>query len=71
MENNREWRGSPLDTGGTIDPYGIREIVVEFEGGGTDTFRPKQREEFKSYELSQFAAYIDGMAHSIRKGQRS
>lgn len=70
MENNREWRGSPLDTGGTIDPYGVREVVIEFEGGDTDTFRPKQREEFQSYELHQMAAYVDALSHSIRKGQR-
>lgn len=70
MDNNREWTGSPLDTGGTIDPTGIVELVVEFGNGDTDTFRPKQRDEFQSYELHQMAAYVDALSHSLRKGQR-
>jgi len=68
--DSREWRGSPLDMGDGLDPYGIRDIVFEFGNGDTDTFRPKQRDEFQSYELHQIAAYIDSMAHSIRKGQK-
>jgi hypothetical protein len=27
--SNTEWRGSPLD----LDPYGIKEIVVEYDNG--------------------------------------
>ena len=68
---SKEWRGSPLDmTLMGLDPNGIRDIVFEFANGDTDTFRPKQRDEFQSYELHQMAAYIDSMAHSIRKGDK-
>jgi hypothetical protein len=67
---DREWRGSPLDiAGGGLDPYGIREIVIEYDNGDHDTFRPLQREEFGSYELHMMGAYIDSITHSVRKGQ--
>lgn len=59
-----------MDMRAKMDPYGIRDIVFEFGNGDTDTFRPKQRDEFHSYELHQMAAYIDSMAHSIRKGDK-
>ncbi|HET7478557.1 MAG TPA: hypothetical protein VFJ72_03450 [Rubrobacteraceae bacterium] len=71
MENDRHWRGSPLDMGSGMDPYGIREVVIEFDNGDTDVFRPKRRDEFGSYELHQIGAYVDAMAHSIRKSMRS
>ena len=67
---DREWRGSPLDMAGGIDPYGIREIVIEFDNGDQDVFRPRLREEFQSYELHMMGAYLDAIAHSIRKAQR-
>ena len=68
---DRQWRGSPLDMGGgTMDPYGIREIVIEFDNGDQDIFRPRRREEFKSYELHMMGAYLDSIAHSVRKGQK-
>jgi len=70
VENDRNWRGSPLDMGSGLDPYGIEEVVIEFGNGDEDVFRPKMREEFASYELSQMAAYLDSLANSIRKGQR-
>ena len=67
-----QWRGSPLDVAGIdMDAYGIKEIVIEFDNGDEDVFTPKQREEFESYELHQMAAYIDSMAHSIRKGKKN
>jgi hypothetical protein len=70
--NDRHWRGSPLDMGGsTIDAYGIKEVVIEFDNDDEDVFRPKQREEFESYELHMMAAYLDSIAHSIRKGQKN
>ena len=56
--------------GSGLDPYGIEEVVIEFGNGDEDVFRPKMREEFASYELSQMAAYLDSLANSIRKGQR-
>jgi hypothetical protein len=69
---DRQWRGSPLDVAGrSVDAYGIKEIVIEFDNGDEDVFTPKQREEFESYELHQMAVYIDAMANSIRKGEKS
>ena len=68
---DREWHGSPLDMAGGIEPYGIREIVIEFDNGDEDIFTPKQREEFESYELHQMATYLDSIGHSIRKGKKN
>jgi hypothetical protein len=71
-EADRHWRGSPLDVANSsMDAYGIKEIVIEFDNGDEDVFTPKQREEFESYELYQMAVYIDSIAHSIRKGQKN
>jgi esterase/lipase superfamily enzyme len=71
-ENDRHWRGSPLDMGGsTMDAHGIKEVVLEFDDGDADVFRPRMREEFESYELHMMAAYLDSIAHSIRKGQKN
>ncbi|HZC19895.1 MAG TPA: hypothetical protein VE225_09305 [Rubrobacteraceae bacterium] len=69
-ESDRTWRGSPLDMGDGIDPYGIREVVIEFDNGDSDTFRPRLRDEFYSYELQQMATYIETLASSVRKGRR-
>lgn len=68
--NQREWRGSPLDMEGVMPYEGIREVVIEFESGDTDVFRPKQREEFHSYELSQMAAYLEQVVLTIATGRR-
>jgi hypothetical protein len=69
---DKQWRGSPLDVEGTgMDAYGIKEIVIEFDNGDEDTFTPKQRGEFESYELHQMATYLDSIDHSIRKGQKN
>ena len=67
---DREWHGSPLDMAGGIDPYGIREIVIEFEDGDQDVFRPRLREVFESYELHMMGVYLDSIAHSVRISQR-
>lgn len=67
---DREWTGTPLDLRGDMNPQGVENVVIEFGNGDTDMFRPRQRDEFASYELHQMAAYIDSMAHSIRKGQK-
>jgi hypothetical protein len=70
-ERDRNWRGSPLDIADAgMDPYGIREIVIEFDSGDEDVFRPLRREEFGSYELHMMATYLDSIAHSVRKGQK-
>jgi hypothetical protein len=69
---DREWRGSPLDASeSTMDSYGISEVVIEFDNGDEDILRPKHRKEFESYELHQLAAYVDSLAHSIRKGKKN
>jgi len=71
-ENDRHWRGSPLDmSGSTMDAYGIKEIVIEFDNDDEDILRPKQRDEFGAYELQQSGAYLDALAHSIRKGKKN
>ena len=71
-ENDRNWTGSPLDmSGSTMDAYGIKEVVLEFDDGDEDVFRPRMRGEFESYELHMMAAYLDSIAHSIRKGQKN
>jgi hypothetical protein len=70
--NDRHWRGSPLDlAGSTIAADGIKEVVIEFDNDDEDILRPKQRDEFGSYELHQLAAYLDSLAHSIRKGKKN
>jgi hypothetical protein len=70
-ERDRNWRGSPLDMAeGGMDPYGIREVVIEFDSGDEDVFRPRRREEFGAYELHMMATYLDSIAHSVRKGQK-
>jgi hypothetical protein len=68
--SDREWNGSPLDMHEGMDPYGVREFVLEFESGDKDTFRPRLRETFESYELHQMATYLDAIAHSVRLSQR-
>jgi hypothetical protein len=52
-----------------MDPYGIREVVIEFDDGDSDIFRPRLREEFYSYELQQMATYIDTLTGSVRTDQ--
>ena len=52
-----------------MDPYGIREVVIEFDSGDEDVFRPRLREEFGSYELHMMATYLDSIAHSVRNSQ--
>lgn len=74
MENQsseREITANAIDLRGRLDPKGIAEVVFEFDGGDTDIFRPKRRDEFKSYELHQMGGYIDAVIGTIRKGQRS
>jgi hypothetical protein len=53
-----------------IDPNGIREIVIEFDNGDHDTFRPRLRGAFESYELHMMSAYLDSITHSVRQAQR-
>lgn len=65
-ENNRDRRTSVLEVG-EMDPYGIREVVIEFDNGDEDVFRPRMREEFGSYELQQLAVYIETLSRDVKK----
>ncbi len=65
-ENNKDRRTSVLEVG-EMDPYGIREVVIEFDNGDEDVFRPRMREEFGSYELQQLAVYIETLSHDVKK----
>ncbi len=60
------WEGSPLQMGSGLDPYGIREIVIQFDTGDKEVLRSKMRDEFGSYELMQAATYLDTLSHELR-----
>ena len=65
---NREWQGSPLDISDAgMDPRGVKEIVIEYDNGDSDVFRPRRREVFESYELHMMSAYLDTVAHEARR----
>jgi len=49
-----------------MDPYGIQEIVVQFDTGDEEVLKPKAREEFKAYELQQTAVYMGTLAHQLK-----
>ncbi len=67
-EANREWRGSPLDISDAgMDPTGVAEVVIEFDNGDSDVFKPRVRDVFGSYELHMMAAYLDTVAHDARQ----
>ncbi len=70
QRDEREWRGSPLDMDGVMDYQGIKEIVIESESGEEEVFRPRQREEYRSYELFQMSAYLDAVMVSIQPGSQ-
>ena len=66
-EGGEQWRGSPLDMELGMDPYSIKEIVLEFDTGEEEIMRPKQRKEFGSYELHEAAHYLRvGIKRGIR-----
>jgi hypothetical protein len=60
-----EWRGSPLQMAEGLDPYGIEEIIIEFDTGDEEVLKPKLREEFGSYELQQAATYLDSLSRRL------
>jgi hypothetical protein len=65
-ENNGDRTTSVLEVG-EMDPYGIREVVIEFDNGDEDVFRPRMREEFGSYELQQLSVYIETLSRDVTK----
>ncbi len=63
------WRGTPLEMEVGMDPYGIKEIVLEFDTGEEEIMRSKLREEFGSYELHEAAHYLrTAVKRGIRVG---
>jgi hypothetical protein len=64
--SDNRWEGSPLQMGSGLDPYGIREIVIQYDTGEEEVLRPKLREEFHSYELQQASHYLETLAHQLR-----
>jgi hypothetical protein len=69
-QSNRHWRGTPLEMEEGMDPYGIKEIVLEFDTGEEEVMRPKLREEFGAYELHEAAHYLrSGVMRGIRVGR--
>ena len=60
-----EWRGSPLEMGSGLDPYGITKIVMQLDTGDTETLSPRIRERFGAYELSQAATYLDSISSQL------
>lgn len=64
------WQGSPLQVWSGIDPYGIKEIVIEFDTGDEEVLKPRIRDEFHSYELSQAATYLETLSHQLRVNRK-
>jgi hypothetical protein len=63
----QQWRGTPLEMELGMDPYGIKEIVLEFDTAEEEIMRPKLGEEFGSYELHEAAHYLRaGVKRGIR-----
>ncbi|MDX6379177.1 MAG: hypothetical protein QOI57_201 [Rubrobacteraceae bacterium] len=62
---DKEWRGSPLQMWSGLDPYGIKEIVLEFDTGDEEVLKPRTRDEFHSYELHQAATYLDSLSNQL------
>jgi hypothetical protein len=65
-----EWRGSPLQVGSGMDPYGVQEIVIEFDTGDEEVLKPKRRDEFGSYELHEASVYLDTLKARLRLGKQ-
>ena len=59
------WEGSPLQMWSGMDPYGIKEIVIEFDTGDEEVLKPRMSEEFGSYELWQMATYLDSLSRQL------
>ena len=60
-----EWRGSPLQMGSGLDPYGIAEIRLQLDTGDHEALKPRIRDTFGSYELSQAATYLDSISSQL------
>ena len=67
---NNEWQGSPLEMGRGLDPYGIQEIVIEFDTGDEEVLKPLRRDEFGAYELHEASSYLDTLKARLRLSGR-
>ncbi len=67
QREGEKWQGTPLEMELGMDPYGIKEIVFEFDTGEEEIMRPKLREEFSSYELHEAAHYLRA---AVKRGIR-
>ena len=63
---DNEWWGTPLQMESGLDPYGIKEIVIEFDTGDEEVLMPRMRKEFRSYELHQAATYLETLSRQLR-----
>ena len=61
-----DWEGSPQQMWSGLDPYGIKEIVLELDTGDKEILKPRLGDEFRSYELHQTATYLDSLSHQLR-----
>lgn len=59
------WEGTPLQMVLGLEPYGIEEIVIEFDTGDEEVLKPRMREEYGSYELWQAATYLDSLSRQL------
>jgi hypothetical protein len=62
---DNEWWGSPLQMWSGMDPNGVQEIAIQFATGDEEVLKPRIRDEFYSYELSQAAAYLEVISHRL------
>ena len=60
-----EWRGSPLQMGSGLDPYGIENITLRLDTGDEEILKPRMRDVYGAYELSQAATYIDSISSRL------
>ena len=63
------WEGHPLELVGGLDPYGIKEIVIEFDTGDEEVLKPRIGEEFGAYDLEQAATYTGVISGELRARQ--
>jgi hypothetical protein len=64
-KTDNEWQGTPLQMWSGMDPYGIEEIAIQFATGEEEVLKSRLRGEFRSYELSQAAAYLEVLSNRL------
>ena len=66
QRQDNEWQGSPLQMWSGMEAYGIQEIAIQFDTGDEEVLKPRVRDEFKAYELSQAATYLGTLAGQLK-----